>query len=558
MPNPWNNPYIPGDPFSYDLKWVIQRLKEHGVTIQQILDEMPDESEIKQIIQNMFDTGDITALALESIGIYNVKDYGAKGDQLTDDYDAIMTCYAAAEAAKGIMYFPNGTYLTSRTIEMPSPVHIVMEGTIFSSIQAPIVIVGDTDDPSWFYYQNWKIKGISGVNTGSVGLVLQNITSSRFMIDEIRFVETGVKFVGNTEGFQNNTIFMNEITDVKYGIILDAINSGWVNDNLFIGGRFSKYTSMTGATTTAITITSSDGSRVNNNNVFLKPNLEKNDIGIAFEYASLNHVYEPRMEGVTTSAVYSNGSAYNMLITGYGNMAKTSMLNQQTGARFNWGLGDENMKYEMLPAFVKSSVCNASTGCVKDYGAVVTSNGAFQYHNPGLKYTVPAGNDCITLTGASYTGSMIDVKGDGRAVFFWKPITKSTAPNNAYGVFRMFDATGAEVTDHPEYFPGQQAAKYTAGNIDFFRFGSNEIGYSFIIPANVTRIFAGIQILSGQSEDIITMVFGSNIPFAIERHDLVLGAIPTSTNSPTGEIVANGASAEIWIAKSDGTWNTLT
>lgn len=45
-----NNPYVPGDPFSYDLKWIVRKIKEHTTilstldqkildTIQQLLDQ---------------------------------------------------------------------------------------------------------------------------------------------------------------------------------------------------------------------------------------------------------------------------------------------------------------------------------------------------------------------------------------------------------------------------------------------------------------------------------------------------------------------------------------
>lgn len=36
MPTPENTPYVPGDPYSYDLKWMVRKLKE----MQEEIDEL--------------------------------------------------------------------------------------------------------------------------------------------------------------------------------------------------------------------------------------------------------------------------------------------------------------------------------------------------------------------------------------------------------------------------------------------------------------------------------------------------------------------------------------
>lgn len=72
------------------------------------------------------DMGDnwITNAKIENPGIYNVKDYGAAGDDITDDTAAIRAAAAAAAAwtdahpagQVGIVYFPPGTYKISDDI----------------------------------------------------------------------------------------------------------------------------------------------------------------------------------------------------------------------------------------------------------------------------------------------------------------------------------------------------------------------------------------------------------------------------------------------------------
>ncbi len=51
---------------------------------------------------------------------YNVKNYGAKGDGKTDDSKAIITCINEAFEKSGVVFFPEGEYLVSRTVKLPA------------------------------------------------------------------------------------------------------------------------------------------------------------------------------------------------------------------------------------------------------------------------------------------------------------------------------------------------------------------------------------------------------------------------------------------------------
>ncbi len=50
---------------------------------------------------------------------FNVKDYGAKGDGKTNDAAAIQAAAIAAQNARGVLYFPDGSYLTEETVTLP-------------------------------------------------------------------------------------------------------------------------------------------------------------------------------------------------------------------------------------------------------------------------------------------------------------------------------------------------------------------------------------------------------------------------------------------------------
>lgn len=53
-----------------------------------------------------------------SLGYYNVVQYGAVGNGVTDDTAAIQAAADAAKAAKGVLYFPAGRYLISASIDL--------------------------------------------------------------------------------------------------------------------------------------------------------------------------------------------------------------------------------------------------------------------------------------------------------------------------------------------------------------------------------------------------------------------------------------------------------
>lgn len=59
--------------------------------------------------------------AKQMTAVYNVKGYGAKGDGITDDSNAIQSCLDAIKlAGGGVCYFPDGKYITSKYFEVPN------------------------------------------------------------------------------------------------------------------------------------------------------------------------------------------------------------------------------------------------------------------------------------------------------------------------------------------------------------------------------------------------------------------------------------------------------
>lgn len=129
--------------------------------------------------------------------IFNVMDYGAKGDFTTDDTDAINACIAAAYLnlggvdTGGIVYFPAGLYLITGTILIEdNRIHLMGAGKHASTIlfnptanSAPCVHF--TKGASVLYQCSIRRLGImvTGTATGKIGI--QASDTSELVIEDV-------------------------------------------------------------------------------------------------------------------------------------------------------------------------------------------------------------------------------------------------------------------------------------------------------------------------------------------------------------------------------------
>ncbi len=137
-------------------------------------------------------------LAGRPAGIFNLKDYGAAGDNLTDDTAAITAAIAAADAVGGTVYAPPGIYLFAGEIEVTGVVSIRgagsdfsiagTEGTIFRATDAAaqLLFTGSTSLHSNFTIDgdgvaNYPMKvglcfAATFINVSVVSALLDNVT----------------------------------------------------------------------------------------------------------------------------------------------------------------------------------------------------------------------------------------------------------------------------------------------------------------------------------------------------------------------------------------------
>jgi hypothetical protein len=90
--------------------------------------------------------------------VYNVKDYGAKGNGVTNDRDAIQAAPNTATTNRGeIVYFPPGTYkiLSGLTVDATTGANITILGTGGGATSnGGTIIVGDFND--WLLHTSNK------------------------------------------------------------------------------------------------------------------------------------------------------------------------------------------------------------------------------------------------------------------------------------------------------------------------------------------------------------------------------------------------------------------
>jgi len=142
--------------------------------------------------------------------IVSVKDYGALGDNSTDDTAAIQAAITAINAAGGgIVFFPKGTYICSSTIAMAKYVTLQGEGPVSSILKW--ATTGD------------GIKMTSAINSSvavytsvnNLGLTCTNASNTGAGYDDV-----GGTFVNLTNV---------AVTGFKYGVIFDQTELAYID-----------------------------------------------------------------------------------------------------------------------------------------------------------------------------------------------------------------------------------------------------------------------------------------------------------------------------------------
>lgn len=170
--------------------------------------------------------------------IYNVREYGAKGDGTTNDTIAIQSALTDALNNKGILYFPSGTYITNTTLNILQGKGITILGCGESILKAGSNIN--------------LVKGTHTTNVKLINMIFEGYNEATVPTIDCDFIGSyisGCKFInhGSNTGFllrnHNNKIVNCEfISDgaigssaLKCGVLNGDDGENWTINNIIHG-----------------------------------------------------------------------------------------------------------------------------------------------------------------------------------------------------------------------------------------------------------------------------------------------------------------------------------
>ena len=182
-----------------------------------------------------------------------------------------------------------------------------------------------------------------GVGVRAVGCYSCNITTQNIRNFAVGFLVTSYGLTGNVY----NTYNIGYLENNKVNLSLTPVDgTSWVNENLFVNGRFSHYSNEGTNVTGVRQIYLAKSTNVVNNNVFIKPSLEGNAPEYHIECGgSYNQFNQARWEAATPKILYTgdniNQGARNIIDGGYNSQnivytytGTTGTSNRSSGAGF--------------------------------------------------------------------------------------------------------------------------------------------------------------------------------------------------------------------------------
>lgn len=193
--------------------------------------------------------------------------FGAIGDGVADDTEAFQNAIKYCEENNAPLFIQNNTYKVSR-VTISDVTNIKIEGVIKASKYIEI-----KENPHNAYHSNIDIYSILGE------LRLSGLNSAIVKINKCNALKL-FSVDGSNDFTAYSSFYLGDITNLT----IHTENSGWINENIFIGGRISNLII--------------EGSLSPEDNLFIKPMFENATINIANGYR--NRFENCRLEGNNT------------------------------------------------------------------------------------------------------------------------------------------------------------------------------------------------------------------------------------------------------------------
>lgn len=149
--SPTNNPYIPGDPYSYDLKWIIRRL----LALQGTAADAEAAAASAAAALGYAERAEAAAAQTPDVPFITPEQFGAVGDGITDDTQAFKDCFSNAGII--VMLREGKNYYITDTINIKSDVYVFGNGATITSSARHLFFNFEPDDIAAVYNGNGNI-----------------------------------------------------------------------------------------------------------------------------------------------------------------------------------------------------------------------------------------------------------------------------------------------------------------------------------------------------------------------------------------------------------------
>jgi hypothetical protein len=184
------------------------------------------------------------ALVLRVDDVVNVKQFGAKGDGLADDSDAVQAAIDQAQKIPTIstVYIPAGTYIIDSALQLPSNRGIIIQGDGYDSLldasaatapynifNSPVIVAEQ------MVIRNFRMKG--NPNAGSYALDFSRCRNGSYY--EGLFIDTGYNGILQNESWYNANRSTYVRNCANYGYHFKATDSSDTVNGIVFSGLFA-------------------------------------------------------------------------------------------------------------------------------------------------------------------------------------------------------------------------------------------------------------------------------------------------------------------------------
>lgn len=426
----------------------------------------------------------------------SVKDFGAKGDGVTDDSTAIQTCINNAS----VIFFPSGSYLISTTISIPS--YKTLQGNGQATIQ---------------------LKANSNSHMFRIADGATNVVIDGFIIDGQKVTNTGGNGITTGTGVGNTSI------NIRNNYVKNCSNFGIY----FAGTTLYDITvinnSVTGCTAAGIT---ADGNvskfEYNNNRAWLNGTHGIGIIGIAIDGTINSNVCWDNGQAVPTADNITGYNSGNANITISGNVCRGGLNNgiHVGGSRLNI-IGNTITSALFYGLSVWPNTGNGDD--ITIVGNILKSNGLSGMWIKNCTSGVISGN---LIRDNTQHGLLLDTCTD-------VAITGNTAIGNGFDGFHNSN-TSSNVTINGNVFRSNGGDGIDLGNVSHSAVSGNNchLNTGYGINRSGTEaynVITGNQVASNTAGQIFTPATTTWVSNNITEETYSVASAATVTLPPNGE-----------------------